>query len=50
MTAGMHYIPSDTNVCKFFNFQPTADITPEMLKLCRATKVKMLFLGAGMRF
>ena len=40
--------PSHTNVCKFFNFQVTyifsADITPEMLKLLRFTKVKVLFL------
>ena len=38
--------PSHTNVCKFFNFQLTffsADITPEMLKLCRVTKVKVFF-------
>ena len=38
--------PSHTNVCKFFNFRHifSADISPEMLKLCRVTKVKVLFL------
>ena len=34
--------------CKFFNFQRTyifsADITPEMLTLCRVTKVKVFFI------
>ena len=40
------HTPSHTNVCKFFNFQHTfsADISPEMLKLGRVTKVKVLFL------
>ena len=41
------HTPSHTNVCKFLNFQPTffsADITPEMLKLYRVTKVKVFFL------
>ena len=37
MTGGM-------NICNFFNFQLTADITPEMLKLCRVTKEKVFFL------
>ena len=23
MTGGMHYTPSQINICKFFNFQPT---------------------------
>ena len=35
------------NTCKFLNFQATffsADITPEMLKLCRFTKMKVFFL------
>ena len=35
------------NVCKFLNFSTyifSADITPEMLKLCRITKVKVFFL------
>ena len=50
ITGGMHYIPSHTNVSTFFNFQltfshsPPADITLEMLTLCRATKVKVFFL------
>ena len=47
MTGGMHYTPSHTNVSKFYNFQHTffsADISPEMLKLGRVTKVKVLFL------
>ena len=41
MTGGMHYTPSHTNVCKFYNFQL---FSPEMLKLGRVTKVKVLFL------
>ena len=28
----------------FFNLHFPADITPDMLKLCRVTKVKVLFL------
>ena len=47
MTGGVHYTPSHTNVCKFFQFSTymfSADITSEMLKLCRVTKVKVLFL------
>ena len=48
MTGGMHYTPSHTNICKFYNFELTlffsADISPEMLKLGRVTKVKVLFL------
>ena len=45
----MHYTPSYTNVCKYYNFQLTlnffsADISPEMLKLGKVTKVKVLFL------
>ena len=46
MTGGMHYTPSYTNVSKFFQFSTyifSADITPEMLKLCRVTKVKVFF-------
>ena len=51
------HTPSPTNACNFFNlhnayhqsFQfPTyifsADITPEMLKLCAITKVNVVFL------
>ena len=37
---------SHTNVCKFLNFRPaffSADITPEMLKICRFTKVRCSF-------
>ena len=47
MTGGIRHTPSHTNVCNFFIFQLTffsADITPDMLKLCRVTKVKVLFL------
>ena len=47
MTGGMHYTPSHTNVCKFYNFQLTFSqliISPELLKLGRVTKFKMLFL------
>ena len=43
----MHYTPSHTNVCKFFRFSTymfSADITPEMLKLCSFTTVKVFFL------
>ena len=49
MTRGMPYTPSHTNVSKFFDFQLisvfSGDITPEMLKLCRVTKVKVFFLA-----
>ena len=44
MTGG---IPSHANVCIFFQFSTdifSADITPEMLKLGRVTKVKVFFL------
>ena len=47
MTGGTHYTPSHTNVSKFSQFLTyifSADITPEMLKLYRATKVKVFFL------
>ena len=40
MTGGTHYIPqSYKRLCIF-----SADITPKMLKLCRVTKVKVIFL------
>ena len=41
------HTPSQTNVCKFFQFSTyifSADISPEMLKLGRVTKVKVLVL------
>ena len=41
------HTPSHANVCKFFNFQVTffsADVTPEILKRCRVTEVKVFFL------
>ena len=41
------HTPSHTNVCNFFQFSTyifSADITPEMLKLGRVTKVKIFFL------
>ena len=38
----MHYTRSHTNICNFFNF--SADITPEMLKLCNFIKVNVFFL------
>ena len=47
MTGGIHYTPSHTNVCIVFQFSAyifSADITPEMLKLGRVTKVKVFFL------
>ena len=38
-------IQTSTNVCKLYStYIFSADITPEMLKLCRATKVKLFFL------
>ena len=40
MTGGICDTPSHKNACKFFS----ADIKPEMLKLCRVTKVKVFFL------
>ena len=48
MTGGRRHTPSHSNVCKSFIIQLTdifsADITPDMLRLCRITKVKVLFL------
>ena len=38
MTGGIRHTSSLTNVCKFFIF------SADMLKLCRVTKVKVLFL------
>ena len=38
----VRHTPNHTNVCTCFNF--SADITPDMPKLCRVTKVKVLFL------
>ena len=48
MTGGMNYTPSHTNVSNFFQFSTnifSADNTPEKLKLCRVTKVKVFFLA-----
>ena len=47
MTGGTCHTPSHTNVC-FFYFSTyifSADITSDMLKLCRVTKEKVLFLA-----
>ena len=45
MTGGIRHTPCHTHVCKFFHFSTfSADITPDMLKLCRITKVNVLFL------
>ena len=44
MTGGMHYTLSHTNVCKFSTYIFSANISPEMLKLGRVTKVRVLFL------
>ena len=47
MTWGIRHTPSHTNVYKFFIFLTylfSADITPDMLKHCRVTKVKVPFL------
>ena len=44
---GMHFTPSHTNVCKFYNFQPTFSqliFHLKLLKLGTVTKVRMLFL------
>ena len=45
--------PSHTNVRKLIQFSTyifSADITPEMLKLCRLSKVKVFFLVLGYVF
>ena len=39
------HTPSHTNVCKFSTYIFSADISPEMLKLGRVTKVKVPFLA-----
>ena len=51
MTGGMAHNPSHRNVCKFVKFHFStyifpADVTPNMLKLCkvRGTKLKVLSL------
>ena len=47
MTGGIRHTPSHTNVCKFFNFQLTfSQLILHLIcwKLCRVTKVKVLFL------
>ena len=47
MTGGYTSYLSHTNVFNFFHFSTyifSADITLDMLKLCRVTKVKVLFL------
>ena len=46
MTGGIGHTPSRTNVCNFSYFLTyifSNDIEPDMLKLCRVTKVKVLF-------
>ena len=46
MTGGMTYTPSHANVCKIFqisSYISQTDITPTKLKLCKVTKVKVLF-------
>ena len=42
MTGGVRHIPSHTFHLSTYIF--SADITPDMLKLCMVTKVKVLFL------
>ena len=47
MSGGIRHTASHTNVCKLFHISTSifsADVTPDMLKLCRVTKVKMFFL------
>ena len=46
MTGGMHYTPSHTNICKFYNFQITFFQLVFYLKckLGSVAKVKVLFL------
>ena len=46
MTGGIRHAPviqTSLNF-SFFNLYFSADITPDMLKLCRVTKAKVLFL------
>ena len=42
MTGGIMHTPSHTNVFSTYIF--SADITPEMLKLCSFSKIKVLFI------
>ena len=47
MIGGIRHTPSHTNVYKFFNFSTyifSAESTPDVLRLCRVTKAKVLFL------
>ena len=47
MSGAIMHTPSHTNVCNFFQFSTdifSANITAEMLKLGRVTKVKVFFL------
>ena len=48
MTGGIMHTPSHTNVCteifQFLTYISSGDITPEILKIGRVTKVKVLFL------
>ena len=47
MAGGLIHTPRHTNVSKFFQFSIyifSADITPEMLKVRRVTKVKVVYL------
>ena len=47
MNEGIRHTPSHANVSKFFIFQLTFSqlilLTPDILKLCRVTKVKASF-------
>ena len=46
-TGGIRHTLTHTNVCTFFYFSTyifSTDTTPDMLKLCRVTKVKVLLL------
>ena len=48
MTGGMHYTPSHTNVCKFYNFQLTFSqliFHLECRNLAGLLKFKVLFLA-----
>ena len=48
MTGGIHYTPNHTMSVNFFSIFILhflrADITPEILKLCKVTKAKVIFL------
>ena len=47
MTGSIRHAPSHTNVCKFFIFSTyifSADITPDMLELCRVLFLVLVYV------